>query len=352
MTRAAWRVGLFALAGLALSVLAVVAVGGRWFADTEAAVMRFDGSVFGLQVGAPVVFRGVRVGQVSAFGLAPAGPNGVAIPVTATFQRAMLRDLITPTPASSEPVLALLVQRGLVARLALQSLLTGQLYVDLDLEPDTPRPPAAVLPVLPAGLAGLAGLPVIPTAPTRFDTLQAQLDGLDLGQIGRDLAALAQSARLLLAGPEPARALTRTADAAQAIERLAGRIERDLAPLGRDARNTLTETRRTVQQLGQVALQVGGAASQIGSSAAAVQAQTGALAAAATPLLADLRRTADALTLAATTLRQAAAEDSTLRLSADRALQDVSRAARSLRELTDTLERQPDLLLRGRAPAP
>lgn len=352
MKRAAWRVGLFALAGLALSVLAVVAVGGRWFADTETAVMRFDGSVFGLQVGAPVVFRGVRVGQVSAFGLAPAGPNGVAIPVTATFQRAMLRDLITPTPASSAPVLVLLVQRGLVARLALQSLLTGQLYVDLDLAPDPPHPPAAVLPVLPAGLAGLAGLPVIPTAPTRFDTLQAQLDGLDLGQIGRDLAALAQSARLLLAGPEPARALARSADAAQAIERLASRIERDLVPLGQDARSTLAETRRAVQQLGQGALQVGSAASQIGSSAAAVQAQAGALAAAATPLLADLRRTADALTLAVGTLRQAAADDSTLRLGADRALQDVSRAARSLRELTDTLERQPDLLLRGRAPAP
>lgn len=349
MKVAAWRVGLFTLAGLVLSVLAVVAVGGRWFADTEQAVMRFGGSVFGLQVGAPVVFRGVRVGQVSAFGLAPAGPNGVAIPVTATFGRALLRDLIIPTPASSEPVLALLVQRGLVARLALQSLLTGQLYIDLDLEPDAPRPPAAAAPVLPAALAGL---PVIPTAPTRFDTLQAQLDGLDLGQIGRDVAALAQSARLLLAGPEPTRALARAADAALAIERLAGRIERDLAPLSRDARDALAETRRAVQQLGQSALQVGGAASQIGSSAAAVRAQAGALAAAATPLLADLRRTADALTLAASTLRQAAAEDSTLRLGADRALQDLSRAARSLRELTDTLQQHPDLLLRGRAPAP
>lgn len=348
MKAAAWRVGLFTLAGLALSVLAVVWVGGRWFAATEQAVMRFDRSVFGLQVGAPVVFRGVRVGQVSAFGLTPVGPQDVVIAVTATFDRMLLLDLIAPTsgaPGRSESVLATLVQRGLVARLAMQSLLTGQLYVDLNLDPA--RTAAAGAPL------NSAGLPVIPTTPTRLDTLQAQLEGLDLGQIGRDLAALAQSARQLMAGPEPARALTRTADAAQAIERLAGRVEQELLPLGGNTRETLAETRRTLQQLGQ-------AGAQVGTAASAIQAQTRALAGALTaglndgamPLLVDLRRTADALTQAASALRQAAAEDSSLRLGADRTLQDVSRAARSLRSLSDTLEQHPELLLRGRSAPP
>ena len=62
-----------------------------------------------------------------------------------------------------------------------------------------------------------------------------------------------------------------------------------------------------------------------------------------------MQRAAAALGQAADTLREAAADDSALRLNADRALQDVARAARALRELGELLERQPDALLRGRA---
>ena len=333
MTAMAWRVGLFALLGLALLLAAIVG-STRWFAATESAQMRFDGSVFGLQVGAPVVFRGVRIGQVSAFGLAPLGPLGVAVPVTAEFDRALLRELLGPGPAA-DPLVSALVARGLVARLALQSLLTGQLYVDLDIDPARAS----------AAPAASAGLPAIPTEPTRLQTLQAQLQGLDLAQIGQDLAALARSARLLMAGPQPERALARTADAAAALERLATRLERELGPLSSSARTALADTRSAMQQLGQGAQQVGGAA-------VALQGQARSVAEATTPLLAELRRSAEELALTAAALRQATAEDSNLRLGTERALQDVSRAARSLRELSETLESHPDLLLRGRATAP
>jgi paraquat-inducible protein B len=93
---------------------------------------------------------------------------------------------------------------------------------------------------------------------------------------------------------------------------------------------------------------VGQAAAQWGGAAAQVQ----ALAAAGGPLVADLRQTATELGRSAATLREAAAEDSALRLNADRALQDLARAARSLGELGDLIERHPDALLRGRAAAP
>ncbi|MBS1177329.1 MAG: Mammalian cell entry related domain protein [Proteobacteria bacterium] len=332
----AWRVGLFALLGVALLLAAIVG-STRWFAATEAARMRFDSSVFGLQVGAPVVFRGVRVGQVTAFGLAPLGPGGVAVPVTAEFDRALLRDLLGSQPAPLPSMVAELVGRGLVARLAMQSLLTGQLYVEVDIDPTR----ASAAPATP----GPGTLPLIPTEPTRLQTLQAQLQGLDLAQIGQDLAVLARSARQLMAGPQPERVLARTADAAQALERLAARLERELGPLSASARQTLAGTQRTLQQVGQGAVQLGDAAS-------AVQGQVGSVAQGLVPLTAELRLTAEELTLAATTLREAAAGDSSLRLGADRALQDVSRAARALRELSETVERQPDLLLRGRAPAP
>ena len=332
----AWRVGLFALLGVALLLTAIVG-STRWFAATEAARMRFDNSVFGLQVGAPVVFRGVRVGQVTAFGLAPLGPGGVAVPVTAEFDRTLLGELLGPGQATPPSIVAELVARGLVARLAMQSLLTGQLYVELDIEP-------ARIAAAPAA-AGAGTLPLIPTEPTRLQTLQAQLQGLDLAQIGQDLAVLARSARQLMSGPQPERVLARTADAAQALERLAQRLEREIGPLGASARQTLAGTQRTLQQVGQ-------GAQQLGDAASAVQGQVRGVAQGLVPLTEQLQRTAAELALAAATLREAAAGDSTLRLGADRALQDVSRAARALRELSETVEAHPDLLLRGRSAAP
>lgn len=239
MKGAAWRVGLFTLVGLGLLALAVVLAGGHFFVARESALMRFGTSVYGLQVGAPVVFRGVRVGQIVAVDLAPAGPGGVAIPVTAEFERSALRDLLGPgaaeagTATKGSGLVTALVARGLVARLATQSLLTGQLYVDLDIE--TPRQPSAAAarpgadaapgPAMPVPAAAGA-LPVIPTAPSQLQSLQSQLEGLDLAQIGRDLSAITTSLRQLLAGPEPARVLGRAADAAQALQRLAEQIGR------------------------------------------------------------------------------------------------------------------------------
>ena len=343
MRGAAWRVGALALGGIVLLGLAIAAVGGQWFTPRDRAVMRFERSVYGLNVGAPVVLRGVRVGQVTAVGLAPAVGGGLAMPVTATFDRAMLRDLLGADAPADGPALPVLVQRGLVARLSTQSLLTGLLYVDLDLVPG--RAVAVATP---------AGTPLaIPTEATRLQTLQAQLEGLDLAQIGRDLAAVAGSARQLLGGPEARQLLQRSADAAAQLQQLAQALQQQLPPLARSAEATLADTRRTLAQLAPAVAhatgQVGTAAQQVSAAASQAQALAQGLSQAAPPALAEVQRAAAALGQAADTLREAAADDSALRLNADRALQDVARAARALRELGELLERQPDALLRGRA---
>ena len=347
MRRAALRVGALALAGIVLLGLAIAAVGGQWFSPRDRAVMRFERSVYGLNVGAPVVLRGVRVGQVTAVRLAPAGQGGLAMPVSAEFDRAMLRDLLGADAPPDGPALPVLISRGLVARLATQSLLTGLLYVDLDLVPG--RAAAAVA-------ASSGALPVIPTEATRLQTLQSQLEGLDLAQIGQDLAAVAGSARQLLAGPEALQLLQRSAVAADQLAQLAQALSRDVPPLARSAEATLADARRGLATLAvattQAATQAGIAARQLGAAASQAQASTQVVATAAVPALAEVQRAALALGQAASTLREAASDDSSLRLNADRALQDVAAAARALRALGDLLERQPDALLRGRATAP
>jgi paraquat-inducible protein B len=346
-------VGLFALLGLVLLAVAIVLAAGHWFVPREAALMRFTTSVYGLQVGAPVVFRGVRLGQITEVSLAPAGAAGVTIPVRAEFERALLRTLVgeaaaaAPTPPQSGPLLPVLVARGLVARLATQSLLTGQLYVDLDIDAARARP---------SGAAAADGLPIIPTVPSQLQSLQAQLEGLDFGQIGRDLAATTASLRQLLGGPELARMIARATEAAQALQKLAERLEREVAPLSRSAQGAFGEGQRAalavVGSASDIAASARQAAQQVAAAASHTQGQVGALSSAGAAALAQVQRSAEAVTQAAEALRGAAGDESSLRLGADRALADVSRAARALRELAEMLERHPEALIRGRASPP
>ena len=58
-------IGAFVVVGLALAVGAIVVFGsGKFFTKQDSYVAFFKGSVKGLRVGAPVVFRGVTVGEV------------------------------------------------------------------------------------------------------------------------------------------------------------------------------------------------------------------------------------------------------------------------------------------------
>jgi paraquat-inducible protein B len=365
----AWRVGAFALLGLALLGAALVWVGGRWFAPTERALMRFHTSVYGLQPGAPVVLRGVRVGWVEGVGLGFDAAGGVQLPVSATFDRAQLEALLNPGgvggagsamssaapwwPLSSsvpEPLLPALVARGLVARLSSQSLLTGLLYVDLDFDPT--RVSRAGSPVA----ADRAGpLTEIPTAAPAMQALRSGLEQLDLAQLGQDLSATAAALRRLLEDPKVADTFTRTAQAAEAVRELAAALEREWVPLARTTRAAAADLKRVIDDVKPAAQAAApalrsleAASTRLGEAAGEV----GNLARSGQPLVADLRRTAQAMTGAAESLQGAVADDSDLRRRTDETLGEVAQAARALRELAELLEKHPSAILWGRPRQP
>ena len=61
-------IGLFVVGAIVLLVVALVVFGGgKIFKETNRFVAFFEGSVKGLSVGAPVMFRGVRIGKVDDF---------------------------------------------------------------------------------------------------------------------------------------------------------------------------------------------------------------------------------------------------------------------------------------------
>lgn len=133
-------IGAFVIGGFALAVGAVaVFATGRFFQETTRWVLFFDQSVRGLQVGAPVTFRGVEIGAVTDIAVEyNSNTSDIRVPViieihseriTVVGDEGRRRDQYGDA--------ARLIEGGLRAQLQVQSLVTGQQMVQLDFFPDS-----------------------------------------------------------------------------------------------------------------------------------------------------------------------------------------------------------------------
>src|ERR1017187_2043900 len=152
-------IGVFVVGALVLLMAAIVVFGsGELFKRTNKFVLYFDGSVKGLAIGAPVMFRGVGIGTVKDICLIYDSKAGtITLPVIVEIQQ----DRIKGAPSFGELNGARkMIALGLRGNLEVQSFLTGQLMISFDFYPDRP-----------AKLRGiLKGYPELPTLPDRKST--------------------------------------------------------------------------------------------------------------------------------------------------------------------------------------
>ena len=176
-------VGAFILGACLLVVVAIAVWGsGRLLQKRLKYVCHFPGAVHGLVIGAPVKYRGVPIGEVVGMRIRFEQPADVyRIPVFIELDKKRIRDL----GRDDVPELKLigdLVSAGLRARLESESLVTGQLYVNLELFPE-----------IPAILVNQNGFPELPTVPTQLEQITKALTAI-VDELGRvDLNAIAKS---------------------------------------------------------------------------------------------------------------------------------------------------------------
>lgn len=94
-------------------------------------MLRFNGSVRGLKVGAPVEYLGIQVGQVEHVSLDYDNVPGRNINVLIAIQPERIQGGEVPTKEQVVSILTELVEEGMQARLNSGSLIGGSLYVDL-----------------------------------------------------------------------------------------------------------------------------------------------------------------------------------------------------------------------------
>lgn len=171
-SRKPFLIGAFLLSGVALLAAGLLLLSRDSLLSRPVEyVVYFTGALDGLDVGADVTYRGVKVGNVQQINLSyDRTLNDVVMPVTIRINSDSARSKKKDRgfDHSIEPLIA----RGLRAQLQTPSLLTGKAIVALDFFPEQPgyiRDPHII------------DLPAIPTVPSRIDQIADVLRDLAKG---------------------------------------------------------------------------------------------------------------------------------------------------------------------------
>jgi len=330
-------IGGFTIGAVALLVLALMIFGAgqEINADKVKYVVFFDSSLNGLEIGAPVKMQGVKIGQVTDISLQVDTKRAKLFkPVVLEIDRTSFSDFsgqALPKRPSYEELKEgrdRLVKLGMRARLEMQSLLTGLLYVDLNFYPD--KEPVFV------GLAhdGLLEVPGVPTTTDEIkntaEDIMNKIRKMPLDQIVHDFADSLHEVKELLVSEDVRKSRKAMADTLVELDNAAKTLNKNLDPLLKNTDKTMVDTNLLIQD---------------------TQA-----------MIDELRKQLPSIidntdkTLIAATSALKKAEDSLGHVDdavgPESALTDtldaVEQAARAIRDLGDYLERHPEALLSGK----
>jgi paraquat-inducible protein B len=300
-------------AGLIAISLAIFLLGSS-FGDKEKVVMVFDGSVKGLNIGAPLALRGVQVGRVTDIEIIlDEDTIELIMVVEADFHsKNIRREGSTDKDLTEE-----LIERGLRAQLNTQSLLTGLLFIQLDFHPGS----KLVLADIDSPYFQF------PTVPTDMERISKKLQDIDISKVTDNLENVTEGINAFVGSEEfqgmPASIKT-TLDS---LTSLSNQLQQQLAT--------------TAPKLDKV---LDGAATTVTS----VNTELPALSAMAKDNLKVLNTAIEAFEQTMSDLDGLVAYDSATMYQLNQALRELSLAGKAIQELADTLEQQPESLIRGK----
>lgn len=310
-----WKLGLFVILGIALSLASLVALGARnWNERSVSYVSYFDESVQGLEVGSPVKFRGVTVGRVSAIDIAP---NQRHVAVTSSIANEQLERLNLGRPAQGDGAETPLVMHPELRVQLAQTGITGVKFVLIDYFDPAENP----LPSLPFAVPDNY-LPGVPSTLKSLETSVMKTTDR-FPDIARDLSETMSKFNAVMdqveSGKLPDRAVTALGETTLAMRQLNQQLAAfDAGAMSRDVRKTLGAFDASLERMNALLDRFTGEAGLIGGAERSLGS------------IAEMARGAQSL-------------GPELEVT----LRDVQGAARSIRRFADALERDPDMLLKG-----
>lgn len=295
-------IGAFVIGALALVASAIVVLGSMsFFSTVYRFVLYFEDSVDGLVVGAPVKFKGVQIGSVEQILLVP-GDEVLRprIAVLIGLDETRIRSLSGRTATFSEQEVTQAIDNGLRGTLASQSLLTGLLFVSLNYETDAP--PAKLLP-------DTFGYQQIPTVPSRVEQVAQtandifkKLQALDWQGLFDSIHDTMDGLSKLVADRETQDVTRQLNETLTSVRQLANRVDARIEPLAKNVDDLGKSVQQSLAKIDRVTAELGN-------------------------------------------LLQ---HDSPFTYDVSRTLRELESAARSIRELANSLDQNPNQVIFGR----
>jgi len=298
-------IGGFMVSSFILCVLFIILFSSfDLFKEKHEFVAFFSGSVKGLSVGSPVLFRGVPVGQVKSIRMLFSGEktDTVWIPVVFEVKNDSVVNLDNMEVDDPEKFVQELIDDGLRAKLVVDSLVTGQLTIMLDFYPDEPA----------HYFGKVEGVQEIPTTISDMEKFEEILDGLNLRHLIEEASESFVLVNELLRSPELARGVKAFGNTMEQSEVMVSRMNSAIDPLVRSVTASLAEFEKSGKSLGEPAREV--------------------------------------LEQAKVTLKEfhnVVKDGNAMNYKITTALDELAVTLRAFRQLAEQLERNPEALLRG-----
>lgn len=312
-------IGSFVVAIVVLAMAMAVFFGkNSWFSDTTRMELVYSSSVKGLTQGAPVTIRGVKIGEVvSIKAKMHADRLDYLTSVIVEINRDSMEEVGGEIKDKGELVDRLL-DKGLGAKLKLQSFLTGLLYVDVDF----------YQPGEPTYVDVKTDYPQFPTVKTDLEVFTEQIEKMDVEDIGEKIHSAVVSLEATVNNKEFQQLGPVMNETLLSVKQLADTTTAELSALRSDIKPVTQEAEQLLRTLNQ---RLPAIADKLDSS------------------LSKLDKNSATLQQALEKTDYLLSDDSPTLYEVQEAAKELQLAAKAIRELADTLEQQPESLLRGKA---
>ncbi|WP_455221801.1 MlaD family protein [Kaarinaea lacus] len=318
-------IGAFVLGAIVLAVGAIVIFSsGSLYKDRPLFVMYFDDSVKGLDIGSSVSLLGVQIGTVKEIGIIHDSATGkVKIPVIAEFHPETVTNINRKGETREENIKHLVEDFGLRAQLRTLSIVTGQLFIEVDYHPGTEY-----------RYYGDGSMVEIPTIPSPMEQLGKELQQFNISELTNAISSAALAISQLASNPDLKLAFENLNNTLVSANKLVTDINTQIGPIADNANQALDEMDNTM-------IATRGLVKNINSKLDPLENNIHST-------LLALEKSLTEIKLAAANMKQFSDDNSPTVYKLNTALDELARAAKSVRTLADTLERHPEAILQGK----